>query len=365
MSSVDIGQRVEKTADNIFGWDIVDKIPADEVCVLCLGGNGAHEERIANYYAKKLKNDIIDNISSNISVYSVIYNFEGGNRGFRERSVLFSEYSPKKFDISNLWEPTDKDYNPDYIDDLYKKAIEQRISKNNGKERISKLKACQNIRKMTIVAHCHGGYVAFMLERKMQQQMEKLGYSKAERDFIQSQMIIIAHSPACPLGVSKSEFISFTSAMDKKLEKGKNNFDVYLILLSNEEENDYFKPCYFDKRKGNLFLVYQKYKSNDNGYNMLKKEHKMTLKHEKDLNYDGVLLTAIARNITTNAIKHSLSQEVKFTPVPSIDILIRESNDYATNKYDRVINTMRKNGNHFRNLVNLMILKNRNYHKNR
>lgn len=82
------------------------------------------------------------------------------------------------------------EYNPQYVDSLFEKAILPRISSLNGKEKLSVEEACKRIRKLNIVAHCHGAYVALKLEEKMQAKMNELGYSNEERKQIQSQMLV-------------------------------------------------------------------------------------------------------------------------------------------------------------------------------
>ena len=63
-------------------------------------------------------------------------------------------------------EATADEYNPQYVDGLFEKAILPRISSLNGKEKLSVEEACKRIRKLNIVTHCHGAYVALKLEEK-------------------------------------------------------------------------------------------------------------------------------------------------------------------------------------------------------
>jgi len=148
-------------------------------------------------------------------------------------------------------QPTAEDKNPKYVKDLFEKFLLPRIAKNGGKERLSLAEAKQNIRNLQIVAHCHGAYTALKMEEMMGKKMKELGYSKDEQALIQKQLLIVAQSPYCPLGVSKSTFISFCSAKDGELNHH-NHFNDAVWELNQEHD---IRLSYFDEKKGNLFLV--------------------------------------------------------------------------------------------------------------
>ena len=121
------------------------------------------------------------------------------------------------------------------MDDLFKKVILPRITLHNGKGKLSTEEACQRIRKLNIVAHWHGGYTALKLEEKMQEAMTLIGYNNDERKKIQSQLLVVAHAPACALGVSKSQFVSFKSVYDSDTPLKNNFFDRYIESRKAEE----------------------------------------------------------------------------------------------------------------------------------
>ena len=139
---------------------------------------------------------------------------------------------------------------PRYVDDLFDKALLNRISDKNGK-RLSTDEACAKIRKLTIVAHCHGAYTFLKLEEKMQKKMQELGYSAEERAKIQHEMLCVAHAPYAPLGVSKSTMISFASAQDLKINHH-NNFETEIRAMSKNNE---VMLSYFPGKQGELFLT--------------------------------------------------------------------------------------------------------------
>lgn len=375
MSSIKIGQRVKKTEANPHGYVKVDNIPANEVCVLYLGGDGATSDKAANGYAKIIENEILDGIEAEIPVYSITYNFEGRGQAIARRisnikhraEVLKSKAALDK----TVSQATDEDYNPKYVDELFEKVILPRISLRNGKGMISAEEACKRIRKLNIVAHCHGAYTALKLEEKMQAAMKKMGYSENDRKLIQSQMLVVAHAPACTLGVSKSQFISFRSAYDGDIPLKGNFFDSYIEMRKAEEcrrfeaeenqdselaeKNRWFdlEPCFFDGKQGNLFLIKQRYEWIDGlGPLMINKdEHNRLSYNDKKQTAQGRMLAHFAKTILRNGIKNSLLQDDKMTPLPPLESLVISGNASTKEKEQRAFEKMKKNGESFRKEV--------------
>lgn len=185
MSSIEIGMRTDKTEANPYGYVKVASIPEDEVCVLYLGGDGADTDRTANGYAKIIENEILADIDAKISVYSIKYNFDGHKKTVARQISNIKHRAEVLISQAKIDEIVQKatidEYNPQYVDSLFEKAILPRISSLNGKEKLSVEEACKRIRKLNIVTHCHGAYVALKLEEKMQAKMNELGYSNEER----------------------------------------------------------------------------------------------------------------------------------------------------------------------------------------
>ena len=194
----------------------VNKIPANEVCVLCLGGGLTQTDKQAHGYALLIENEVLKDLDAKVPVYSAVYDFENCDRKLAQQAS-FIKYrddvlTPKEKQEKILDKATEEELNPTYITEIFEKTLLPRISLHNGKGRLSKEEACKRIRKLNIVAHCHGGHVALKLEEKMQQALQDLGYTKEEKKLIQSQLLIVAQAPACPLRAFKSQFISFRSA---------------------------------------------------------------------------------------------------------------------------------------------------------
>ena len=375
VSSIEIGKRTDKTEDNPYGYVKVDSIPKDEVCVLYIGGDGTTTDKAANGYAKIIKNEILDEISVETPVYSIKYNFDGHNKSIARQIANIkhrTEVLRSNADIEKtLSKATDEEYNPQYVNELFEKVILPRITLLNGKGKLSVDEACKRIRKLNIVAHCHGAYTTLKLEEKMQAVMKELGYSEQDRKKIQSQMLVIAQAPACPLGVSKSQFVSFRSVYDKGIPLKANFFDTYLNSKKQEEKrrfyaekkqnkdgienNEWFdlKPCFFAKKQGNLFLIKQKYKWNDDDGPFLinDEEHNDVSYSASEQTLDGKLMAYYAKTILQNGIKNSLKQNDEFVPLPPIEDLVLSGNSEMQEKEKSAFEKMKQNGKDFRKEV--------------
>ena len=168
MSSIKIGLRTQKTKSNPWGYEAIENIPSDEVCVLFLNGDGATDDKSANGAAKIIEEQVLDTIGEKVSVYSTNYDFEGVH-GELSRLLDFAKYGHMQYSqIDKLSKAKAEDYDPQYVNDLFKRAILPRISLINGKGKLSTEEACKRIRKLNIVAFCHGAHVALKLEEKMQ-----------------------------------------------------------------------------------------------------------------------------------------------------------------------------------------------------
>lgn len=377
MSSIEIGKRTDKTEDNPYGYVKVDSIPKDEVCVLYLGGDGATSDEAANGYAKIIKNEILSEINPDIPVYSIKYDFQGHKKSVARKVANIKHHTEvlvenTKID-STLSEATDEEHNPKYVDELFEKVILPRITLHNKKGKLATEEACKRIRKLNIVAHCHGAYTALKLEEKMQAAMKELGYSEQDRKKIQSQLLIVALAPACPLGISKSQFVSFQSAYDYGIPQKGNFFDHYINMRKREEirrfyaeedkdadkikNNRWFdlKPCYFPGKQGNLFLVKQKYKWTDCGPALINgNEHNNVSFNGHEQTSNGKLLAHFSKTILKNGIKNSLLQDTGFTPLPPIETLILSDDPIMRQKETIAFAKMKQNGKKFREEIFLV-----------
>ncbi len=346
MTNAQIGLRCPKSDEYPHGWKKVDSIPADEVCVVYLGGDGATDDRKANGYTKVAQNDIKTALQTDVPVYGVTYDFEGKNPTFARKmqflkhraAALLSERKQQqiKEDVA------DENADEAYLEKLYKNIMEPRIVPAQKGRCFTAEEISRNIRKITFVTHCHGGYVAYELEKRMRNQLEKLGYSLPERKNILSQMLVVAHAPSCPLGVQQSAFYSFRSAYDGQGETGWGILPEYIRKRKREErirfaadqngdaeraaQNRYLeiKPSYLEKKR--LFVIKQKHPwmNNDDGPFMTNPdEHGDITYGNPNQTQDGKCMMFFSRNLMINGVKNALDNKDKFTPLPPLEELIK------------------------------------------
>lgn len=337
-SSINIGKRIPKTDNNIHGWENVAEISSD-VCVVYFGGDGTETDEMANGYAKIIKDEIIAPLNVDIPVYSIKYNFAEIDKNL-SRHILFKKHK-MNFPINENKNKTEED-NPQYIEELYKKLIEPRIAIFNGLKKREVNDACQRIRRLNIVAHCHGGYTALKLEEMMQNKMLELGYSVNEAEKIQKQMVVVAHAPSCPLGVSKSTFISFISAADGQLPQANNNFAKY---IKSKMEFD-FKPSFFPDKQGNLFLIKNKFEGGPDGRDCMVDyfEHNDVTYTAKEQTNEGKMMAHFSKNVITNVLINSLQQSDKFISLPDINDLFIVDNSANMEKEKALFKSAINNG---------------------
>ena len=355
-SHVSIGQRIESSKENPFGFKYVKTIPPDEVAVLFLGGTGTEVkkggDKSANGYLSTLEKylkghgleEILQQqgkspeIRKSIGLYSIIYNFGkdiAGRAICQTSSARENLYVNHKQILSFHKDEINKDIirfneearNPHYIEELFNMAFLSRICDKNGK-RLSLDEACKRTRNLTVCAHCHGAYTFLKIEERMQQMMRSLGYSREESDKIQSQLLCVALAPDAPLGVSKSKMISFASASDMEIRDSyyqKNNFKRIVGLILDLKEADKqrgirtegIRTSYFPGKRGEFFLTERIYKPGDDEESLRAEHNFLSNKDQELLTNGGKTLFNLAANILLSGIESSLRK----TPLPSVEEL--------------------------------------------
>ncbi len=318
-----LGKRVPKTIYNELGWKRVDFIDENEPCALVLGGNGTASDQAANGYAKHIEALLEEKgvKKEDVAVYSIMYSDDSNEDDYfvppllqkRSRELLMEQHGRKKkfpptpkqkeyaseakylYGTDFLRDDNSEISNPKYIESLFVKTLLYRISESG--ERLSFDEACKRVRKLNVVAHCHGAYVFLKLEEMMQQKMKELGYSKKEAEGIQKQLLCVAYAPYAPLGVSKSTMISFGSAKDEEVWH-QNTFHRELRV---QNRLNALKLAYFPEKQGNVFIIPSfgqeiKYEHNFPNYIQMKPESSDEVK----------AFVRFSQNAVANGVKGSL-----------------------------------------------------------
>ena len=432
-SSAKIISRTKKTAANKYGVERVPRIPANQACVLYLGGNLTEDDQAASGNAKIIEQEILPDVSRTVPVYSVEYDFDKDDLEFgweytfdkHGRSFMLSprlgafislskknlntEFRRKilprlhhdgapdiKYTLRNLQElyiafdgdfdemaeqldakfaqemqkigygPRDiemvqkvahshsipaSDLDFGHVNDIFKKAVLPRISAHNGTTKLNVQETMRRVRGLNIVAHCHGAYVALKIEEKMQSKMRELGYSDAEISKILSQLLIVAHAPAVPMGVSEARTISFMSANDYMLTKPKNWVRQY-VMTRHAEEGDgkigpnWMQPMFLSGKNGEAFVVHNAFNPDDFGAPRDDEHNNTHYTKVENQTQTGRLMGLIAGNIIRNGIENSLAKEgQRFKSLPPTHELIQGGAD--SRWMFGIFSIMQQNGRRF------------------
>lgn len=321
-SSVIYYERGEKTDECPYGIKPMEEISPDDVCILVLGGDGVQGEKEINGYMSSVYQLMKENdLENDVKVCGVVYDFGDFYNQNMARTKTMERYHRSVKVDKPLSEDT---LNPKYIKNIFDKMILPRISKNSGTEKLDTKDAAQKIRKLNIVAHCHGAYTALLLEEMMQQKMKELGYSKEDREYIQKQMLVVAQSPYCPLGVSKSTFVSFFSSADMETSHY-NNFERAVQSIRKSEK---IPLSYFPGNRGEMFLAHEMGDGAD--------EHNYWgLQINALMTEDGVNLIKTEARVLVNGVEGALSRR----PIEDVSFLAA-----TDDKSEQLMEQMTKNG---------------------
>ncbi len=303
-SRVEIGERIDKSQENEYGFKIVEDINPDETAVLFLGGSSTKSDSSANGYLSSVEELLKESqITQKVKLYAAIYDF--GDELDRDayfndsmaRSKLMEQYHHDVPIEHKFGQASEDTLHPRYVEELFVRMFLPKICDENG-QKLSLSEACRKVRKTTVITHCHGAYTFIKIEELMQNKMRELGYTSSEMAKIQHELLCIAHAPFAPLGVAKSTMISFGSA-DDDMANHYNNF--YTQIRSMPDRNVLFS--YFPKERGELILVpslgHKVEQHNFIGYDF----------RQSGLSKDGQAFVSMSANAVIGGIKSSLNNQ--------------------------------------------------------
>jgi len=303
-STYSLGQRVARNKTYPNAWKDNATISPKETCVLVLGGDGVIDERSCNSYLREVFNLLEDyKLEKKVNIYGTVYDF--GDYMNREvaRDQTMEDYRHKKASHRILNQDT---ANPFYIEKIFNEIFLPRIATADN-QKLPVEKAAVNIRRLNIVAHCHGAYNALKLEELMQTKMKELGYTSEERRDIQRQLLVLAYAPYCPLGVSKSNFISFVVADDKEI-RHYNNFETAIHQLAKKKE---LPISYFPGNKGNMFIT-------GNIGRRMDQHNFMGFYPRQGMNANGDALISFFATALINGVKNSLGKNPRIPDIAEL-----------------------------------------------
>lgn len=336
-SSAILIERCEKSAEHPYGIKVVENVLPDEILVVGLPGTVSRKQNLkaCNGIIKRITNFVNNEPRlKNIKVRPVMAVCDFGDYFYKEtaKEIMLLEQNNRDEAYRKLGRMSGKEQEemtmPTYVKDIYNLVLKNRLSDASGTIRLPEAKALRNISRTIFVPYCWGSYTALKLEQYMQHKMEVLQYKPAEREHIQSQMVALNYSPSCPIGISKSRFISISSATD--LTTKHNNY-------AKEYLNMYMHGCpdfgylWWDSKKGNIFYCTQFNKNGVEGnevqYKLVKINSWEDLMRREDdktprlgehdfigfeptdlMSNAAKKLQYYANNILVNSIKHAAKQ---------------------------------------------------------
>lgn len=230
-----LAERVDKSAVAPYGINAAEIVSPEETLVLVLGGAGGRGVHLRGYngYLKKTDDFIKTHpelSGKNVRVCVAVCYIGRFHNERLAREKLYHEYWQEQYSLDMMAkEQKEEILSPCYIKDIFEQAFLPRISRNGGKERLPAEQAARNIRRLNIVTHCHGAYVALRLEQMMLQKMAELGYLPAERKKVVRQLMVLNYAPDCPARMAESRFITIESAADDH-NKYQTRFKEYLQM---------------------------------------------------------------------------------------------------------------------------------------
>ena len=346
-----LAERCPTSDDAPYRIRPAEHLRADEVCVLVLPGSGGRKANLrgCNGILKRVHEFVGKNFAAADNIRTCVavcefgkYHLDKLARGGMYCEVSSPEYmNNQKRDMKA--EYFAETYSPLYIHDIFSAAVLPRIASADGR-RLPQQQALQNIRRLNIVAHCHGGYVAMQLEKLMNEKMSELGYSPAEQKALKSQLMVLRHNPDCPKGVSELYFVGIESAGDRHNEYY-NYFREWLLMAPKD-----FGVCYLPKQWGRTLLCAQVDKAgvehnppreyrkvdvnewfenrgriSEDGEFLLGEHDFMGFTPAQNMSKGARRLQRFADNILYNALKNSLAQKDRFVPLPKIQSLVSRS----------------------------------------
>lgn len=344
-----LAERCETSAEAPFRMRVAEEVSPQETMVLVLTGTGG-TLRGYNGMLKQADNFVKGSetlAGRDVRVCVAVCDFGKYHHDRTARKgMYFEKYWPNHLEelTNGVAEKSRQEtFDPAYIHDIFDLAILPRISKDGGKERLSQIEALQNIRRLNIVAHCHSGYTALVLEKLMTAKTAELGYSEQEQKQLKSQLLALCYNPDCPRGCSDLYMVSVESSQDRY-----NDYNTYIkeMLLMSPKD---FGVCYLTKKWGRTLMCAQVDKAGVEGnpkrvYKLVEPEEwfknvgnpkapKTLGEHDfmgfepvSNMSRGALLLQTFANNILKNAVENSLRQGGdRFIPLPKIQNLAADT----------------------------------------
>ena len=218
------GERVEKTQDNKYGWNVLydsrkkdPMVAGDSLLgkrsVIFFPGDGSKSEEEANGCCKVVQNMLLHaGVSKEDMPHLYGMAYAGGEQAKHRRQVLTqlkqtrfgAEYVPE---YSAVYSEEDLKYYQPFFDDY---ILPLMVDEKGQPRSVSEIK--KNLQNITFASHCHGGFMAYQMEKMM---AEKLGeFYPKEMPELMSNVRMMHFSSRRPKGKSFAKHLDIISQSD-------------------------------------------------------------------------------------------------------------------------------------------------------
>lgn len=156
-----------------------------------------------------------------------------------------------QYEVGELSDLLVATYNQNQIPDVYAYCLQffnqylKNIFYDNNDNARSVSDIQNQLKNLTIMAHCYGSLIAFELERLMLQEMNKIGFSNEECLQVQKSLTIINFASRAPIGQFKSSTVHILSSAD----------DLWLDNWKKESFYTFFQQTYLSSIKQDFYKI--------------------------------------------------------------------------------------------------------------
>lgn len=215
------GERVEKTQDNKYGWNVLydsreknPKVSGDSLLgkrsVIFFPGDGSHSEEAANGCCKVVQNMLLHaGVSKENMPHLYGLAYVGGEQKDHRTQVL-TQLKQTRFGADYISKDTSEE-DLKYYQPFFDHYILPLMTDDKGHPR-SPSEIRQNLQNVTFASHCHGGFMAYQMEKMMAEKLTEL-YPK-EMPELMSNVRMIHFSSRRPKGKSFAKHLDIISQSD-------------------------------------------------------------------------------------------------------------------------------------------------------
>lgn len=237
-----LGQRVEKSKDNQFGWeDKIDpsKIDRTQPIVICLPGSGTFTAGDSNGMCKSIEGmlGIFTPEDKPCQIYGVYYDRPFGT-GAKERIYFDSKANGERPDLSAI--PQRNQENIQAIETFAHKLVESvfkpLVQDENG-ELYKPMEIARGFRNVHFVSFCFGSVVQSAINQELRQYLQTTGLDLESIEKLESQICVLQTAPIASETKTGQTTVNFISLNDEITYKRPIQAKAIEEYTSQENQN--------------------------------------------------------------------------------------------------------------------------------